>query len=40
MLVMVLPRQLGHSVMLVLSHAGNDVTEVIWPQRDVGAESC
>jgi hypothetical protein len=40
MLVMVLPRQLGHGVMSVLSHAGNDATEVTWLGCDVGAKSC
>jgi hypothetical protein len=40
MLAMVLPRQLGHSAMLVPSHAGNDAVEATWTRCDVSAESC
>jgi hypothetical protein len=40
MLAMVLSRQLGRDLILVLSHASDGATEATWPRRDVGAESC
>jgi hypothetical protein len=39
MLVMVLPRRLGHITMSVPSHAGDGATEATWPRYDVSVES-
>jgi hypothetical protein len=38
--VMTLLRQLGHDVMSLPSHAGDDATEATWLWRDVSTESC
>jgi hypothetical protein len=40
MLAMTLPGRLGHGVMYMPSHVGDDVARVTWPWRDVYAESC
>jgi hypothetical protein len=40
MLAMALPRRLGHGVMSLPSHAGDDPAEAFKPWCDVGAMSC
>jgi hypothetical protein len=40
MLVMVLPRRLGHGMMSLPSHAGNGAAKATWPWRNVSTESC
>jgi hypothetical protein len=37
---MALSRRLGRGAMSLPSHASDGTTEVTWPWRDVGAESC
>jgi hypothetical protein len=39
MLVIVLPRQLGHHMMSMPSHAGDGAAEATWPWHNISGES-